>query len=195
MNYAGYGIADDLIEFDRYPLIGITGRIGSGKTTAALHLCEKHGFVRHRFAGPLKGMLQSIGLTWEHTDGPLKEVPCALLGGKTPRHAMQTLGTEWGRDCIGADFWIDVWKWTRPLGFPVVVDDLRFANEAAAVAEMGGVVIKVTRPLPFLPERDPHKSEDIYFRVDYEIVNDGSREDLERAVGNIALDILSGVSD
>ena len=43
-------------------------------------------------------MLYQLGLGEAHIEGALKEVPCELLGGKTPRYAMQTLGTEWGRD-------------------------------------------------------------------------------------------------
>jgi hypothetical protein len=47
-----------------------------------------------KFAGPLKSMCMALGLTEAHIEGHLKEVPCELLCGQTPRHAMQTLGTE-----------------------------------------------------------------------------------------------------
>ena len=50
---------------------------------------------------------------------------------------MQTLGTEWGRECIGPEVWVDVWKsnvqkWLDG-GLNVVVDDMRFPNEWDAV--------------------------------------------------------------
>ncbi|MCP1854439.1 MULTISPECIES: hypothetical protein [unclassified Bradyrhizobium] len=35
-------------------IIGLKGFIGSGQTTFARHLIERHGFVRGRFAGALK---------------------------------------------------------------------------------------------------------------------------------------------
>ena len=90
-------------------IIGLTGLAGSGETTVARHLMGMHGFVRHRMAEPLKSMLKALGLTEQQIDGDLKEVPCELLGGKTPRHAMQTLGTEWGRDLISQNLWVKAW--------------------------------------------------------------------------------------
>ena len=43
------------------------------------------------------------GMIRRMIDGDLKEAPTPLFEGRTPRHAMQTLGTEWGRDRIGRD--------------------------------------------------------------------------------------------
>ena len=89
---------------NRPGLLGIHGKAGSGKSTAAQVLIDG-GFKRVKFADPLKNMLRAIGLTDQHIEGDLKEVPCDMLLGQTPRHAMQTLGTEWGRGCIGGEFW------------------------------------------------------------------------------------------
>src|SRR5262245_6513313 len=90
-------------------IIGLTGKLKSGKTEAALHLCKK-GFTRVRFAGPLKNMMTCLQLTDAEIEGMLKEQPCDLLCGKTPRYAMQTIGTEWGRALIGEDLWVNAWK-------------------------------------------------------------------------------------
>jgi hypothetical protein len=68
-----------------------------------MHLVNHRGFARVRFAGPLKAMMAALGCTNAEIDGDRKEVPCDLLGGKSPRWAMQTLGTEWGRKLIGDD--------------------------------------------------------------------------------------------
>jgi hypothetical protein len=97
---------------------------------------------------PLKEMLRSLyssstDLTAEEVErrmnGDLKRQPCQYLEGKTPTEAMQTLGTEWGRDRIHADFWLRVWQ-RRAVNHVVPVNDsIRFANEAAAV----DVVIKL----------------------------------------------------
>ncbi len=130
-------------------IVAFTGLAGSGKSTAAAHLVNRHGFQRVRFAGPLKSMMAALGCTQEQIDGSEKELPCELLGGKTPRHAMQTLGTEWGRDLIASDLWIRAWNAALakvPAGVPVVVDDCRFPNEAEAVRVAGGVIIRIDRP-------------------------------------------------
>lgn len=130
-------------------LLGITGPAGSGKSTAAQVLVGA-GWARVRMAGPLKAMLRAIGLTDRHLDGDLKELPCDLLQGRTPRHAMQTLGSEWGRALIGPDLWIDLARreivQTMALGVSVVVDDVRFENEAAMIRALGGMVLGLSRP-------------------------------------------------
>lgn len=133
----------------RRTIIAFTGLAGSGKSTAAAHLVRHYGFHRVRFAGPLKNMMAALGCTEREIDGDRKEQPCALLGGKTPRYAMQTLGTEWGRDLITQDLWIRAWqKAVDELspGTPVVVDDCRFPNEAEAVRAAGGVIVRIERP-------------------------------------------------
>src|ERR1035437_9507797 len=117
-------------------VVGLCGFIGSGKTTAANHLVEHHGFTRIRFAGPLKAMLAALGLTEEEIDGSLKNDPCDLLCGKTPRYAMQQLGTEWGRELIGPDLWIRAWSSSVEdcgMHSRIIADDVRFPNESAAI--------------------------------------------------------------
>ena len=129
-------------------IIAISGPAGSGKTELARILCQDHGFTRVRFAGALKAMLLALpGVEREHVDGPttVKETPLDALGGRTPRHAMQTLGTQWGRGLMGVDFWLRVWRAGLPEGADVVVDDLRFDNEADLVRELGGVVVELRR--------------------------------------------------
>jgi hypothetical protein len=130
---------------DNYPrLVALTGAAGSGKSTATRYLVEHHGYTLVKFAGPLKDMLRAIGLDDDEIEGGLKEAPSEMLCGKTPRHAMQTLGTQWGRDCIGEDFWIRLWRYRAAMvGGRVVVDDCRFPNEAQAIRELGGIIIKL----------------------------------------------------
>jgi hypothetical protein len=103
-----------------------------------------------KFAGVLKDMLYTLGLDWDQVEGGLKEHPCELLGGKTPRHAMQTLGTEWGRDMIHQDLWVNAWRHNvqqhLDQGLNVVTDDCRFDNELAAAMELDALVIKLVRP-------------------------------------------------
>jgi Cdc6-like AAA superfamily ATPase len=118
-------------------IIALTGKAGSGKTTAAKYIVEKYEYKRLRFADKLKQMMYVLGLSHEEVDGHLKHEPCKFLGGKTPRHAMQTLGTEWGRELITPDLWVHAldrelqkYIWVEAEE-KFVIDDLRFVNEAA----------------------------------------------------------------
>ena len=91
-------------------IIGITGYIGSGKTLLADALCAKHNFTIVMFAFRLKDMGRAVGLREDQVEGTGKEIPCQLLCDKTPRYAMQTLGTEWGRNIIGENIWVNLWS-------------------------------------------------------------------------------------
>jgi hypothetical protein len=86
----------------------------------------------------------------------LKEVPTPFLNGQTPRHAMQTLGTEWGRKLIHPDIWVDATMRAAEQFDKVVIPDVRFPNEVAAVTNRGGWVYRITRPGV---EQDDHESE------------------------------------
>lgn len=127
-------------------VVALTGLAGSGKSTLADYLIERHGYVRVKFAGPLKAMCKALGLSDDHIEGPLKELPTPILQGRTPRYAMQTLGTEWGRS-MSPDLWTGLWERTAndvlDNGGRVIVDDCRFDNEADVVRKFGGVVIQL----------------------------------------------------
>lgn len=150
-------------------LIGLTGAATSGKGVVSKRLSQKHAFTACRFAEPLKQMLSvGLSLTHEQLDGREKSVPMARFGGLTPRHLMQTLGTEWGRRMVHSDLWIDLWREKlASMGELIVVDDLRFPNEAQAVRDKGGIIWRVVRPgVPILD----HPSE----RMQAEIVADAT---------------------
>jgi hypothetical protein len=159
-------------------LIGLSGRAGSGKSHAANYLVEKHGYTKVKLAGPLKDMLRAVGLTEDHIEGSLKEEPCDLLCGKTPRFAMQTLGTEWGRELISVDLWGSLWRAQvgslLDQGKQVVTDDVRFSNEAARIKSMGGLMIGLESPLS-VPAGD-HPSEVLDLFPDITVQNDPAIE-------------------
>jgi len=127
-------------------LIGMCGAAGSGKDTIADIL----GFDRVAFADPLYEMVAIVtGLTpAEMRDRETKEREIGWLG-QSPRQLLQTLGTEWGRDTISQTIWVDTaMRRVRDLldaGRSVVVTDVRFANEAAAIKAAGGVIWQVVR--------------------------------------------------
>lgn len=156
-------------------IIAFTGPKGCGKSAAASHLIEKYSFRKHPFAKPLKEMIKCLGLTEEHVNGSLKEVPCEELCGKTPRWAMQSIGTQWARNLIHPDLWINAWKNTMP-NANIVCDDLRFPNEYDIIKKNDGIVIDIIRPGY---ERDQsHESESHNIPYDYQIINDRNFEHL-----------------
>lgn len=172
------------MSYEPIQVVALCGLAGSGKSTAADHLVERFGYTRVKFADPIKDMLRAIGLDDRHIEGDLKEVPSDLLMKRTPRYAMQRLGTEWGRGLIGPDFWVNVWKQRVQkyidLGTTVVVDDCRFPNELRAIKELGGISLMLHRP--GLVPIEKHISEQYILETDYEITNDRSIEELKAAI-------------
>lgn len=137
---------------DKALIIGLCGRAQHGKSTLAAQLTDflgGPGYVqRTSFAEPLKDMLATFGLQPEHLYGSQKMEKLAILGGQTPRWAMQSLGTDWGRKMIYRDIWLDAWV-RKVLAKPqsiVIVDDVRFASEIEFLQDHGALLIEVYRP-------------------------------------------------
>ncbi len=130
-------------------LISFSGKEGSGKTFCADLLCSHYGYIKVKMAKPIKDMIRTLGLNDNHIEGHLKDVPCDLLDGSTPRWAMQSLGTEWGRSLISENLWLNRWativQQNLNMNSSVVVDDTRFPNELKKVRELNGVVIGLRR--------------------------------------------------
>lgn len=141
-------------------IIGICGPEGAGKSLAARILAAQMPGVIHPFAAPLKKMLEALGVDGKHLYGSPenKLAPLAIFNGKSARHAMQTLGTEWGRNCIDIGFWVRAWGNSLPSGH-VIADDVRFETEAEAVRSRGGIVIKIIRDEADLTRATKHSSE------------------------------------
>lgn len=162
------------------PVVALSGAAGSGKSTVSEYLAVRYGYTRTKFAKPMKDMCRAIGMTEAMIEGEEKEVPVDWLGGKTPRYAMQRLGTEFGRDCMGEDFWVDLWRESAVL--PTVVDDCRFPNEAAAVRRMGGRVLRLTGRGGIA---GGHSSEASDFIADDVIENTGTIAELQARVAEV----------
>lgn len=158
-----------------------------GKSTVAHVLKRRLGYQVEPFAATLKAMVvrmlecagydivTALKLVHEEKEAPIQALP----GAPSARHLLRTLGTEWGRDCVSAELWPVLWQQRCRRHALVVADDVRFANEARAVRELGGEVWAVTRP--GYADASGHRSEgglgaETPSRV---FVNDGSREALE----------------
>lgn len=99
---------------------------------------------------------------------------------------MQMLGTEFGRQLLGPDLWVNAWRRAveRHLeealvdGAPlrIVCDDVRFANEAAAIRALGGTVVLLTRAGSGSKSGFSHPSEALDFIPDRSVGNDGAIE-------------------
>jgi hypothetical protein len=169
-------------------IIGFTGLKGSGKDSAALPLVWQ-GYQLLKFADCLKGMLRTFFLYTGANDemidrlidGDLKETPCPALNGGTTRWAMQSLGTEWGRECIDPNLWTTS-TIRRAFNYPlVVISDVRFPNEAAAIQAVGGRVVRIARPGQIAAD---HPSEKFVNSLDANITiqNDGTLAELQQKV-------------
>ena len=170
-------------------LIGLTGLAGAGKDTVRAILEKNHDAFGLAFADPMRDMLgallESIGLSSEWmTERHLKELVIPELG-TSYREMAQRLGTEWGR-AIGEDFWLRIAsakvQMYRQQGDHIVISDVRFPNEAAWIQAQGGVVWRILRP--GLEAVRSHASEMHFDHLpyDYTILNQGSLEELDRAV-------------
>jgi hypothetical protein len=146
-------------------LIGLAGQMRSGKTTVGDFLEQKYGFVHLSFAAPIRrfvtGMCLQLNPTFNLERD--KNKPQSWAGGSTPRQIMQLMGTEFGRQMIDPDIWVNhaMALATRHLldGSSVVMSDVRFANESKSIIEHGGAVFQVVRPQSDSTQLTSHISE------------------------------------
>lgn len=132
-------------------LIAVAGMRGSGKDTVAKHLCSLDDRVRVlKFATPVKATLKQLfDFTDEELeDEILKELVVPRLGF-SPRQAMRTLGTEFGRT-LNPDVWVNIARESYHDnlvdGHLTIITDLRYKNEYDFVKSEGGIVIHLTTP-------------------------------------------------
>lgn len=139
-------------------IVGLVGFAGSGKGTVGDILVSQYGFVQESFAKSLKDAA-SIIFGWERhlLEGDTKESRefretvdqwwKERLGWSiTPRLALQLLGTECGRQVFGNNIWVSSFmRRIENRNAKVVVTDVRFANEIAAITSNGGKIVYVKR--------------------------------------------------
>ena len=133
------------------PVIGLAGKAGVGKDVAAAYISKQYEYQVYRMSDPIKRMLEAgFGVplsVWE--DRVLKEQEVAGIG-RSPRYLAQTLGTQWGRNCIAPDIWITLFRRHCEAaiaeGRRIVVADVRFDNEAHSIRNLNGAILHIDRP-------------------------------------------------
>jgi hypothetical protein len=138
--------------------IALTGKMHSGKTTVRKILTDSgHGGYQHfAFADPVKSVsvtainaaiLDILGRTGGYRN-TMKLVSRDTLEKEKGfyRPMPQFIGTLGRR--IDPDLWVDMLKFSLPFGAhdKVVIDDLRFKNEARFLRANDYTIVKVWRP-------------------------------------------------
>jgi hypothetical protein len=166
-------------------IIGLGYRARSGKDTVGEILVRRFGFMRVSFADQLK---RTVGQLYRVDPFDPDFKTTALPNGMTGGQALQQIGVALRG--VDENIWIHASGLTGYAMMPnarIVVTDVRFPNEAAAVRELGGKLWEIRRPgLP----ADSHASEigGREIKWDAVIPNDTTLADLEgRVIACLAL--------
>lgn len=180
-----YRVDADREYLERELIVGVAGVARAGKDTLAEGLVKEHQFERRSLADPLKGILYELNPLVDYDvdyDVPIRVQHLVDAEGwegakSTPeiRSLLQRLGTEGGRKHIADDIWSRT-LFEKPHAARLVIPDIRFPNEAKAVQDRGGVIIRVERD-GYAPV-NAHISEVAYTDHDILLKNDGTPEDL-----------------
>ena len=129
-------------------IIGISGKLGSGKTTAANYLAA-HGYKIANFADILK-----------HSAANILGISPALCYSREGKNTMipelnMTVGTflqQYGTAVrnIDNDIWVKLLFRNISTHDKIVIADVRFPNEARAIHERGGKVIRLSAAEPLI---------------------------------------------
>lgn len=166
-------------------IIGLTGKLESGKTTAARYLRERHGYEGSNLTDPMDEMLAPLLRRMkvpEHEiqprlSGDMKGVPIPGYEWLTGRKLKQALGLEF-RDAVsrplpegGTDrgLFHDLWVADNAHHERIVHEQIRYEFEARLIQRDGGVVYRIVNPDS--TSTDEHESEKVDFEVDGEIIN------------------------
>ena len=133
-------------------IIGISGKMYSGKSTVSDILRQSYpelGFIDKPFAGPLKKSLASMFneniANFYNQDFKNNHI---LLPNMTTREVMQKYGQAMRN--IYKNFWIylNLKDYKKEKNW--LIPDVRFRNEADAIQDLGGVVVRIEskRSLP-----------------------------------------------
>jgi len=160
-------------------IIAFTGKKRSGKTSVADALCKDiskaNVFTKINFKSALLKqakehfpdfLREEANHHYMSVDQLLEEKPGSI------RQFLQNYGTDLFRK-QDPNYWTDKWL-ESIIGYSnIVVDDLRFLNEAESIKNVGGIIIRIVRP-SLGEQGDTHSSEMEMDSIvaDYEVVGD-----------------------
>ena len=190
-------------------IIGITGKIGCGKSTAS-DILEEMKFKQYSLAGPLKEIAMNLGFKYDEVYGTQEDkLTINDFWGISGRRFMQIFGSEICRDILpnvlpemklnDKSIWIRLFeKYITDVKNNIVVTDVRFANEAQSIKDLGGYIIKLER----FHETDSHNITNDHqsetqndIKYNFVIRNDGSIEDLKKNIRQTLNYINNGIAD
>lgn len=171
-------------------VIGIVAQAGHGKDTVAQILRGEFSFHRLALADELKSDI------YENFPGfPECSLDAQNSRDRAPwvRRLQQVYGTEWCRNRLGEDYWLERWGEEAHRRFEagakgISVPDIRFPNELSWLRDTwGALIVFLDRPGYQEPGVDPNHGSERYVsslreKADLVIVNDGSVEDLRLRV-------------
>lgn len=182
-------------------LIGLGGRLRSGKDTVADHLVAKHGFVKFGMSDALHEAMMAVDPIIEaelyHPAIRYREAIEAIGYVRTKeqypeaRRLLQRLGTEVGREMIGENVWVDIAarKVDEHLkaGRGVALAGVRFPNELRLIRQFAGKAVWVERPSQEESTIPPHASESGVNGDDFDLtlLNNSSLSSLYAAVDGL----------
>jgi hypothetical protein len=133
-------------------IIGISGKIKSGKSTAVDFIKKfDNRFIEKQFAYKLKAIAALLTgddiNKYQTQEGKAEHLP---LWNMTRREILQKLGTDALRNNFHQQVHVkgliaDI----NPATDHVIVSDVRFRNEADFIKELGGVIIRINRPMAY----------------------------------------------
>ena len=169
---------------------------------------EQSGWEVMKFAGKLKDIASHLtGIDRDRFES--QDVKKEVLGREwwttcdeglqpmTVRDLLQKLGTECMRNGLHTNTWVNaLFADYKPVthsdrdpgGFIYpdwVITDTRFENEAQAIKEKGGIIIRVDRPGVTPINNHPSETGLDHWKFDYKLVNNSDIFDLKENVRNI----------
>lgn len=165
---------------------------GSGKTFAANYLADFHQFKVLSFADPLYALIENLtGWSYEEIQ-KRKEEPIPWLDGITCRVLLRSIGTEWGRDMIHRDIWVNSLANKFKKYKNIVVQDIRFENEASIIRAYGGCMVHIDCPDVFSRAAEHVSEQGIkIFKKDFVVLNnrtDDFKDKLHETISKIRSD-------
>jgi len=178
-------------------IIGFSGKATVGKTTTAVclkKLLSEEGIESKilSMAYPLKKAASVMtGLDMRFFTDSDKKDKVIISFGVTPREFMQKMATEFARDMIHHNFWIIRMKQSlhKFADIPIIlIDDIRFENEAALVRR-NGVMVHLHRNVC---RNDTHKSEQPLTKYKYDLCIDSENHTAEEVAAMVKEEVFNG---